>query len=139
MNVTDKQLQILKIVSTGNGKDPATGAFIPVDLDQLIDGLAYKPTKASIQFSIRALIKRGLIEKGATHEKRRGRQRVLILATPLGHNLVTFNTNPGFVGAAVAPMPELREAESSVSGGDPFGAAGSLEPQLPSSDEIIEL
>ena len=39
MNVTNKQLGILKIIASGNGCR-ADGNLIPVDLDQLLDRLS---------------------------------------------------------------------------------------------------
>lgn len=71
--LTDKQYKILIVLCHGNGKDE-NGKLIPCDLDELLERVAYKTTKASMQFSIRALIGRELISKGS--EKRRGASRV---------------------------------------------------------------
>lgn len=81
MYLTTKQLELMRVIAAGN--EDGT----PADLDQIIERVSYKPTKQSIQFSIRALIGHGLIEKVGT-DKRRGRQRVLIAATPLGQHYV---------------------------------------------------
>lgn len=77
MHLTLKQIELLNTIGRRN---PDGGA---VDLDQLIERLTYKPTKQSVQFSIRALIAHGLIQKD-TPEKRRGRTRTLISLTAQG-------------------------------------------------------
>lgn len=77
MRLSEKQIDILKIITAANPDG------VPVDLDQLIERVAHKPTKAAIQFSIRALIAHGLIEKAGS-EKRRGRNRVMLKSTALG-------------------------------------------------------
>jgi DNA-binding MarR family transcriptional regulator len=99
MQLTNKQVQILNVLVKGEGVD-AQGALIPADLDQLLERLDYKTTKASIQFSIRALIARGLIAK-AGMENRRGRKRVLLAPTETGKSLVSPST----------PVPLFIEAE----------------------------
>ena len=73
VNLTTKQYKILTVLCHGNGKDE-NGKFIPCDLDELLERVAYDVTKPAMQFSIRALINRGLIEKGS--ETRRGAKRV---------------------------------------------------------------
>jgi DNA-binding PadR family transcriptional regulator len=77
MNLTAKQKAILALVVHGN-KDGT-----PIDLDQLIERVPYSPTKESMQFSVRAMVNKGLIEKGGI-EPRRGRGRRIITATDLG-------------------------------------------------------
>lgn len=84
MSLTQKQNVIMKVILAGNPA-PDIG---PVDIDQLLDRLPYNTTKASIQFSIRALIKHGLIEKGGS-ENRRGRRRTLLTATAAGSRMFT--------------------------------------------------
>lgn len=79
MNLTSKQKEILALVVAAN-KDGS-----PTDFDELIERLPYKPSKDSMHFSIRALAKKGLIEKGPL-EPRRGRSHRLILATALGRH-----------------------------------------------------
>jgi len=71
---SEKQKSILKVIMVGNedGTD--------VDMDQLINRVNYKTTKESMQFSLRALIKRGYVEKLGC-EKRRGHSRRLIRCT----------------------------------------------------------
>lgn len=76
MNLTQKQKAILALIVKGNPDGP-------IDLDQLIERLPYTPSKDSMHFSVRALVNKGLIEKGGL-ELRRGRSRRLITVTPLG-------------------------------------------------------
>lgn len=83
---TNKQLEILHVINKGNGID-GDGSLIPVDLDELLDRLSYKPTKQSLQFSIRALVDRKMIEKGE-RQIRRGRLRVVFLPTALGRAVI---------------------------------------------------
>lgn len=71
---TKKQINILSVISKGN----PNGTF--VDLDQLLSAIDYETTKQSMQFSIRTLVNRGLIEKKPT-ESRRGRKRVTYALT----------------------------------------------------------
>lgn len=66
--LSEKQKTILKVIQKG-----IDGDF--VDLDQLLELVDYETTKQSMQFSIRALVNRRLIEKLPT-ETRRGRARV---------------------------------------------------------------
>jgi hypothetical protein len=51
-----------------------------IDLDQMLDCLTWKPTKQSLQFSIRALIAKGMLAK-TDHQVRRGRKRVCFKLT----------------------------------------------------------
>lgn len=76
MILTEKQLHIMSVIMKGNDD----GSF--VDLDQILERIPYETTKQSIQFSIRALIERQLINK-KPHEKRRGRRRVVLGPTEL--------------------------------------------------------
>ncbi|UBM12770.1 hypothetical protein [Cupriavidus metallidurans] len=77
MQLTEKQHKILFEIAKGNGKD-SDGNLIPVDLDELLQRLDYGPSKDSMHFSIRALVRRGLIVKGDL-QHRRGRMRVVYL------------------------------------------------------------
>lgn len=86
LDATNKQLEILRIINVGNGLD-GDGRLIPVDLDELLERLSYKPSKESLQFSIRALIARKMIEKGE-RQTRRGRLRAIILPTALGKAVI---------------------------------------------------
>jgi DNA-binding MarR family transcriptional regulator len=104
MALTNKQIEILKVLVAGDGND-VEGRLIPADLDELLDRLGYRTTKASMQFSIRALIKRGLIFK-AGMEKRRGRQRVLLSPTEQAKALLAGGSSPAFI----EPDPSSPEA-----------------------------
>jgi DNA-binding MarR family transcriptional regulator len=93
MHLTTKQLELLRVIAAANEDGSAC------DLDEVIERINYETTKASIQFSIRALIKHGLIAKVGT-EKRRGRQRVLIGITTAGRGFVSkpvSSSGPAFV------------------------------------------
>lgn len=72
--LTPYQLEILEAVR----KAAAEG--YDIDLDQLLDTLSWKPTKQSLQFSIRALIAKKMILK-AGMQIRRGRKRVCFCLT----------------------------------------------------------
>lgn len=82
MQLTTKQIELMIVISRGNG------VGLPCDLDEIIERVRYETTKPSMQFSIRALIKRRLIIKRGI-EDRRGRHRIVIEATVLGHSMVT--------------------------------------------------
>ncbi|HAG5788006.1 TPA: hypothetical protein GFX75_003730 [Escherichia coli] len=77
MTLTDKQKDIIKTLNLGYERGHL------LDLDELLEVLPYKTTKQSIQFSIRALIKKGLVEKGHTrqHSDNRYHRRTLGLTT----------------------------------------------------------
>lgn len=77
--LTDKQTEILRVLCKLN----ADGSF--VDLDQLLMRLSYDTSKQSMQFSIRALVSRGLIVKQPC-ENRRGRSRVVYAPTQLAYS-----------------------------------------------------
>lgn len=79
MNLTGKQQEVLCIAAKRNPDGS------PTDLDEIIERASYKPTKPAIQFTIRALIQHGLMEK-AGKEVRRDRMRVLLQATALGQH-----------------------------------------------------
>ena len=77
MTLTDKQKDIIKTLKLGYERGHL------LDLDELLEVLPYKTTKQSIQFSIRALIKKGLVEKGHTRQRSDNRyhRRTLGLTT----------------------------------------------------------
>lgn len=77
MTLTDKQKDIIKTLNLGYERGHL------LDLDELLEVLPYKTTKQSIQFSIRALIKKGLVEKGYTRQRSDNRyhRRTLGLTT----------------------------------------------------------
>jgi DNA-binding MarR family transcriptional regulator len=91
MHLTAKQIELLSVIGKRNEDGGAT------DLDQILERLSYKPTKQSLQFSIRALIAHGLIQKDAP-EKRRGRTRTLISLTKQGQTMMgSAKPSPAFV------------------------------------------
>lgn len=91
MHLTIKQIELLGVIGKRNDDGEA------VDLDQILERLSYKPTKQSLQFSIRALIAHGLIQKDAP-VKRRGRTRTLISLTKTGEAMSgTAKPTPSFV------------------------------------------
>ncbi len=94
MHLTVKQIELLSVISRGNGAND------PADLDEILDRVRYETTKQSLQFSIRALIKHGLIAKKGI-EKRRGRQRQVIEATELGHQMAgsSRSATPAYVSS----------------------------------------
>ncbi|VCX89049.1 hypothetical protein [Escherichia coli] len=77
MTLTDKQKDIIKTLNLGYERGHL------LNLDELLEVLPYKTTKQSIQFSIRALIKKGLVEKGHTRQRSDNRyhRRTLGLTT----------------------------------------------------------
>ena len=88
--VTAYQLELL---TTLRAIQSAAGAL--ADMDQLLERLSWTPSKESLQFSIRALIAKGLIEKAGI-ETRRGRNRICYQMTVDGK-------------AVLDPRPERRE------------------------------
>lgn len=96
MNLTHKQKELLRVIHAGN-EDGS-----PTDLDQVLERVRYETTKQSLQFSIRALIERELIEKKGV-EKRRSRQRQIIAITELGAQYAEFG-RAAPVGAEENPV-----------------------------------
>lgn len=94
MHLTEKQIEQLRVICPGNpdGSD--------VDIDEVLERMSYQTSKQSFQFSLRALIKKGLVEKGV-RESRRGRERQTLKPTPLGlgyfprRSLASILTSPG--------------------------------------------
>lgn len=82
MILTTKQENVLTVIVRGN----SDGSFC--DLDEIIQKVYYKTTKPSIQFIIRNLIHKGLIQKQET-EKRRSRRRIILSATESGYKTVS--------------------------------------------------
>lgn len=81
MKLTTKQIHLLTVIRDGNPDGRRA------DLDQILIRLPYETTKQSLQFSIRALIRKGLIQKEDA-EKRRGKRRRVIGLTDLGKLLL---------------------------------------------------
>ncbi|EPC3059641.1 hypothetical protein ABXU43_004671 [Escherichia coli] len=63
MTLTDKQKDIIKTINLGHERGHL------LDLDELLEVLPYKTTKQSMLFSIRALVKKGLVEKGMCRQR----------------------------------------------------------------------
>lgn len=82
MKLTEKQKEVLATIIKGN----PDGTFC--DLDQVIESVGYNTSKASIQFVIRNLIGKGLIEK-KPRESRRGRRRVVLGGTKAGYIFIS--------------------------------------------------
>lgn len=82
MILTDKQENVLTVIVKGN----QNGSFC--DLDEIIQRVFYETNKPSIQFIIRNLISKGMIEKQET-QKRRARRRVVLCATKSGYEFVS--------------------------------------------------
>lgn len=57
MKPSEKQIMLLDAIKKGAGGGKTA------DLDEILENLEYKTTKQALHFSIRALIKEGLIEK----------------------------------------------------------------------------
>lgn len=85
MYLTQKQIQIMATIVKAN----PDGSYL--DLDQLVENLPYRTTKESMHFSLRALIKKGLLEK-KPQEVRRGRVRNIIAPTLLGLETMHLHT-----------------------------------------------
>lgn len=109
-SLTANQLELLMHVGAG-------GPDGPLDFDQLLALLSWKPTKESAQFPIRSLVKRGLLEKGEL-SYRRGRRRVMYHLTAEGR--LVLDPRPG----VAAVVPELR-ASSAASPSTPAPAGKS--------------
>lgn len=77
--LTKNQYEFLRLVKAGNPDGEGS-----VDLDQLLEKLSWKPSKAAVHFSIRALSKRDLLEKEPELVLRRGRLRVVFRLLPEG-------------------------------------------------------
>ena len=83
MQLTPKQTQITDTIIKGN----PDGTW--VDMDQLLENLPYRTSKSSMQFSIRYLIEKGVLEKRDC-ELRRGQARRVYAPTALAYELRTL-------------------------------------------------
>ena len=81
-NLTAYQLEVLQAALAGNPAGPG-----PVDFDQLLAKLTWKPKKEAAQFTIRACITKGLLEKTEL-QLRRGRLRVCYRVTVEGRHFL---------------------------------------------------
>lgn len=105
MTLTEKQKAILALVIAANSDGP-------IDFDQIIERVPYLTTKESMQFSMRALVAKDLVQKGPT-EIRRGRSRRLYLPLPLGIHWATLVCPKPFPRALeeVANLDEMKKLE----------------------------
>jgi DNA-binding PadR family transcriptional regulator len=106
LRLTPYQLELLETVRAGN-LDKEEGG--PIDFDQLIETLSWKPTKAAAHFSIRALVKRGLLVKTGELMLRRGRQRVGFELTQNGR--AALDPREAFVEEKVSDQALKRNEE----------------------------
>jgi hypothetical protein len=72
--ITQHQTEVLKLVAASD---------VPLDLDQLLPKLSWGPSKEAAQFTIRALVTKGLLLK-LPLKLRRGRLRVSYEMTAKG-------------------------------------------------------
>ena len=101
MILTTKQRDIMAAIMAGNrGPDGHRESWL--DIDQLLERVPYRTTKASMQFSIRALIDKGMLTKGEI-EQRRGRKRRVLVPTNLAFD--TFSS---------APPPKITESDDGI-------------------------
>lgn len=87
-NLTTKQIWILQTIRKHWERHHED-----IDIDQLLESLPYETTKASVQFSIRALIKKGMILK-CECEVRRCRKRRVIKITPFAKTMLGISSEP---------------------------------------------
>lgn len=85
MHLTQKQREILNIVIEGNTTH-IHGRYGDVDIDEILERVPYSTTKQSLQFSLRSLISKSLVEK-ADLLCRRGRARRTYKPTQLAHKI----------------------------------------------------
>lgn len=101
--VTAYQLEILqKVGSAGPG--------LLLDFDQLLESLSWAPSKESAQFTIRALVQKGLLAKSPVLQLRRGRKRVCYLLTGDGKKVLdprpAISVSAEFHSGAIPPEVE---------------------------------
>lgn len=82
-----KQIEALRVIANEAHGNAAQ------DLDFIIENMTYKVSKASFQFTLRALIKRGLVEK-VGRQVINGKSRRMLRITELGrHKLALEDSN----------------------------------------------
>lgn len=92
--LTSKQYKILTVICEGN-KNESGKWDSPVDFDELLERLSYRTSKESMQFSIRALVKRGLVVKG--QERRRGALRTTFTPTESCKQMMGYLDSASFI------------------------------------------
>ena len=105
-NVTTKQRALLTVVCAGDGRDHL-GNMIPVDIDQILERMEYKTSKESLQFSLRALIHKGIIYKAPYTELRRGRARAVIFPTDDGKTIINAVSMESVVENDNSSIPQV--------------------------------
>ncbi len=90
--LTKNQTELLLAVRAG-------GPDGDLDFDQLLDQLSWAPSKESAQFTIRALVAKGVLQKLPELQFRRSRKRICYRVTPEG--LLALDPR-----APLAAMPE---------------------------------
>lgn len=81
--LTEKQIQIISTIHLHhqeNGED--------IDMNQLLEELPYRTSKQSMQFSLRALVKKGILVKRDGLVTRRSRARITYAITQFGRSLL---------------------------------------------------
>lgn len=104
VRLTQKQYALLTVICDGNGNDES-GKFVPVDVDELLERLSYRTDKPSLQFSIRALVKRQLIEK--VYEVRRGRKRVCYMPTEVAKWMMGYDHDRSYIAGYIEELYDL--------------------------------
>lgn len=69
-HLTEKQIQIVSAIHKHFVEKEED-----IDMNQLLEEIPYTTTKESMQFSLRALVKKGIVVKRETWAVRRGRAR----------------------------------------------------------------
>lgn len=82
MAMTSKQVLLLKAIHVEKGLPPS-------DLDQILEKIEYETTKQSLQFIIRTLIQKGLVEK-CEQVVREGRYRRPLVLTKTGEEILNI-------------------------------------------------
>tara|TARA_B100002049_G_scaffold229299_1_gene204885 strand:+ start:4886 stop:5209 length:324 start_codon:yes stop_codon:yes gene_type:complete len=105
MRLTAKQIEILNIVSRGDG----AGQWL--DMGQIHERLSYECKRQALQCSIRFLVKKGLLTK-LDCETRRERNRRVIAATVLGMQVMGRDL---YKHVGRAPGPHQEKTDASIS------------------------
>lgn len=74
--MTQKQELIIRLFISEESFEDSSDEDV-LSIDEIIQKLSYKPTKQAVQFSLRALRKRGYLEKRDSLVLREGKQRVI--------------------------------------------------------------
>lgn len=99
--LTTKQAELMSVVCAGNSDTTWC------DLDQILERLSWKPSKESLQFSIRALMDRGLLVRAPRQTRRRQGRRVI---EPTDMAKKMFGpAEAGSTRKAVEPLPLVPE------------------------------